>query len=111
MDRLGHLEPPDAGLDNDLPSAHRAHEDLVGTVADQRPRSRRQAAVVGDPPEERMRVEQEPHSKLNWTSSGSGASKSGPTHTSAAGASGMSFPIFGTIGTSLATRRARPFQR
>src|SRR3990172_8110417 len=83
--RLRHTETPERLLDCNLPNGCGAQIDLVRRIADGAAIGRAQPAVIGAPPEKNVSVNQEPHfllpSKAARTSSGSGASKSGPITT------------------------------
>src|SRR5450759_1915038 len=69
-------QPSDPRLDRKLPSARDTQEDLVPLSRDQLSRLRREPRIVADPPEERMRVEQQPHDpKKRRSLAGRGASK------------------------------------
>src|SRR5712691_7982890 len=63
-------------LDGDLPGARDAKEDLICSVRDQSSCPTRKFLAVRHPPDERVRVQENPHSKCFWSSFGSGASKS-----------------------------------
>ena len=69
-------QPSDPRLDRKLPGARDTQEDLVPLSRDQLSRLRRKPRIVADPPEERVRVEQQPHDpKKRRSLAGSGASK------------------------------------
>lgn len=54
---VGHFQPAESDLYGDLPPARSREEQLVATVADDLPRPIREPVVVGDPPQESVRVE------------------------------------------------------
>ena len=62
VEPLGEPELPETELDGKLPTARDAQEDLVVRVGDRNPRSPAERGRPFDPPEERVRVEQQLHS-------------------------------------------------
>src|SRR5450830_1936481 len=76
LEVLRQPQPSNPRLDRKLPSACDTQEDLVPLSRDQLSRLRREPRIVADPPEERMRVEQQPHDpKKRRSLAGRGASK------------------------------------
>src|SRR5713101_9774953 len=57
----GGRELPETMLRRDLPRARRTHDHRVAVILDRRADSAREPGVACGPPQERVRVEQEPH--------------------------------------------------
>src|SRR5215211_1033817 len=100
----GDLQPAEPGLDGDLPPTCRGEEQLVATISDDLPCLLGEPGVVGDPPQESVRIEQNPQrSKASRTSSGSEASKSSPIITRPDALPDLRRSGFSPAGTSRAT--------
>lgn len=75
-DIAGRCEPAGGTLDRDLPRAGRADEHGVHGIGYRVSRSRAETVVVSEPPQERVRVEKQPHDPPGAISSNPGGSSS-----------------------------------
>src|SRR5918996_887278 len=99
------LQPSQRRLDDELPGAGHAEQNLVRAVRDQLLGSFGKLGVAGHPPQERVGVQQQFHPNQFWMSSGSGSSKSTPILTRPRAVPGTRRPTPHPMGTSFATGR------
>src|SRR5277367_3184346 len=110
--RLGQLA--DAEFGRDFPSAGGGDVDVVSVVFHRLPSFPAEILFVGERPQERVRIKQQPQSPSPFqrrsSSSGKGSKNSGPTlNTPLKRPSGRACPCFGSIATIRATGlRSRP---
>src|ERR687887_558406 len=78
LDVAGSDELAASSFEGDLPGRRRADEDEVRRRRDGLPSTAAETGIVGEPPEQSMRVEEKPHSMPNASArSGGSSSKSG----------------------------------